>query len=291
MVSVDLYVNETTRHADVILPPTGPLGARPLRPDLPHLRRPQHRTLEPRRSSTDRMRPATTGRSTGTSRWPWTGGAGRTRRTPDAKPRRPVDEARLRTPPAQLIDALLAIQRFTGPVGRGLARRPRAESTWDRCRPQLPQRLATSPSASTWRPRSSSIRWRPPARCCGAGSSPRGLQPQPGPAARCSGARIRPIRGGITRSRARPSITRPPAPAPGAPIADARDLLLIGRRHQRDNNSWMHNQARLVRGRPRHQLLVNPADLLARGISLRRSGARRPRRAASWRSNAWPVTT
>jgi anaerobic selenocysteine-containing dehydrogenase len=40
-------------------------------------------------------------------------------------------------------------------------------------------------------------------------------------------------------------------------------LLLIGRRHLRSNNSWMHNSARLVKGKPRHQLLMNPDDLLA----------------------------
>jgi anaerobic selenocysteine-containing dehydrogenase len=44
------------------------------------------------------------------------------------------------------------------------------------------------------------------------------------------------------------------------------ELLLIGRRHQRDNNSWLHNQARLTRGRARHQLLVHPDDLAVRGI-------------------------
>jgi anaerobic selenocysteine-containing dehydrogenase len=44
-------------------------------------------------------------------------------------------------------------------------------------------------------------------------------------------------------------------------------LLLIGRRHQRDNNSWMHNVDRLTRGRPRHQLLMHPDDLAGRGIS------------------------
>jgi anaerobic selenocysteine-containing dehydrogenase len=53
----------------------------------------------------------------------------------------------------------------------------------------------------------------------------------------------------------------------GVPVApDGRDLLLIGRRHQRDNNSWLHNQTRLTRGRPRHQLLVHPRDLETRGI-------------------------
>ncbi|MGD9959760.1 molybdopterin-dependent oxidoreductase [Nocardioides sp.] len=44
------------------------------------------------------------------------------------------------------------------------------------------------------------------------------------------------------------------------------DLLLIGRRHQRDCNSWLHNASRLTRGRERHQLLMNPGDLTARGL-------------------------
>jgi anaerobic selenocysteine-containing dehydrogenase len=44
------------------------------------------------------------------------------------------------------------------------------------------------------------------------------------------------------------------------------ELLLIGRRHQSDNNSWMHNSARLTRGRPRHQLLMHPEDLADRGL-------------------------
>ncbi len=47
---------------------------------------------------------------------------------------------------------------------------------------------------------------------------------------------------------------------------DDGELLLIGRRHQRDNNSWMHNSERLTRGRPRHHLLMHPDDLDARRI-------------------------
>jgi anaerobic selenocysteine-containing dehydrogenase len=43
-------------------------------------------------------------------------------------------------------------------------------------------------------------------------------------------------------------------------------LQLIGRRHQRDNNSWMHNTARLTKGRARHHLLMHPADLASRGL-------------------------
>ncbi len=39
------------------------------------------------------------------------------------------------------------------------------------------------------------------------------------------------------------------------------ELLLIGRRHVRSNNSWMHNYQRLVKGKPRWQLLMHPQDL------------------------------
>ncbi len=44
------------------------------------------------------------------------------------------------------------------------------------------------------------------------------------------------------------------------------DLLLINRRHVRDNNSWMHNSERLIRGRNRCTLLIHPQDAVQRGI-------------------------
>ena len=37
-------------------------------------------------------------------------------------------------------------------------------------------------------------------------------------------------------------------------------FLLIGRRHLRSNNSWMHNSSRLVSGTNRYSLMMNPAD-------------------------------
>ena len=40
---------------------------------------------------------------------------------------------------------------------------------------------------------------------------------------------------------------------------------LIGRRHVRDNNSWMHNHHRLMKGKSRCQLLMNPADIEKEG--------------------------
>ena len=45
------------------------------------------------------------------------------------------------------------------------------------------------------------------------------------------------------------------------------ELLLIGRRQLRDNNSWMHNSRRLVKGPPRCTLLVHPADAASRHLA------------------------
>ena len=43
-------------------------------------------------------------------------------------------------------------------------------------------------------------------------------------------------------------------------------LRLIGRRHIRSNNSWMHNYARLVKGKDRCNLLMHPTDLAAHAL-------------------------
>ncbi len=55
--------------------------------------------------------------------------------------------------------------------------------------------------------------------------------------------------------------------APPEPWAEGGQLRLIGRRHVRSNNSWMHNAPRLVKGKPRHQLHVHPDDLATRGLA------------------------
>jgi anaerobic selenocysteine-containing dehydrogenase len=44
------------------------------------------------------------------------------------------------------------------------------------------------------------------------------------------------------------------------------DLQLIGRRHLRSNNSWMHNAERLVKGRDRCTLMIHPETAANRGI-------------------------
>ncbi len=44
------------------------------------------------------------------------------------------------------------------------------------------------------------------------------------------------------------------------------NLKLIGRRHLRSNNSWMHNAERLVKGRDRCTLMIHPETAAKRGI-------------------------
>src|SRR6185369_3336356 len=51
------------------------------------------------------------------------------------------------------------------------------------------------------------------------------------------------------------------------PRAGNGELLLIGRRDLRSNNSWMHNSERLVKGRDRCTLLMHPADAGRRGLA------------------------
>jgi anaerobic selenocysteine-containing dehydrogenase len=51
--------------------------------------------------------------------------------------------------------------------------------------------------------------------------------------------------------------------------APAPDLVLIGRRDLRSNNSWMHNLPNLVSGAPRCTVWVHPADAVRLGVAHR----------------------
>jgi len=51
-----------------------------------------------------------------------------------------------------------------------------------------------------------------------------------------------------------------------ASAAPEGKLLLIGRRHLRSNNSWMHNTSRLMKGKPRCTLMMNTADAMRLGV-------------------------
>jgi anaerobic selenocysteine-containing dehydrogenase len=56
--------------------------------------------------------------------------------------------------------------------------------------------------------------------------------------------------------RAASVLHRPPA-----------ELVLIGRRHVRSNNSWLHNSQRLVKGKPRCTLMIHPTDAELRDVA------------------------
>ena len=206
VAAVDLYVNETTRHADVILPPTSML-------ERDHYDLVFH-VLAVR--NTARFTPALFPKPDGAMH-DWeiyreivlrTGrllGGRRPLR------RRLVQGARIRLSPTRTIDLLLRTDRARLSVRR-LRRGPVDLGALEPC---LPERLMTS-----------------------------GQRVQAAPAA---------VLDDLARLDAAP--------------VHVDGLLLVGRRHQRDNNSWMHNSTRLTKGRARHQLYMHPDDLAARGIA------------------------
>jgi anaerobic selenocysteine-containing dehydrogenase len=52
-----------------------------------------------------------------------------------------------------------------------------------------------------------------------------------------------------------------------ASLANGYDLVLIGRRQLRSNNSWMHNSRRLMKGADRCTAILHPEDAVVRGLA------------------------
>ena len=48
---------------------------------------------------------------------------------------------------------------------------------------------------------------------------------------------------------------------------NSNEILLIGRRHVRSNNSWLHNSHRLVKGKSRCTLMLHPQTAAQHGIA------------------------
>lgn len=207
--AVDIYINETTRHADVILPPTSAL-------ERDHYDLVFHHFAV---RNTARFTPAVFAKGRDQRHdWQIFREIGlRTVKRLDRKPalrRRLELEARLRPSPAFLIANLLRIGRAPVRITE-LRRSPAGVDLGPLQGGLFPERLMTR------------------------GKRVDAAQPL--------------VLGDLDRLRAQA------APADG-------ELLLIGRRHKQDCNSWMHNSERLTKGRDRHHLLVNPADLEARGL-------------------------
>jgi anaerobic selenocysteine-containing dehydrogenase len=211
MVAVDPYVNETTRHADVILPPTPPLERDHY--DLAFYQ------LAVRNVA--RWNPAVLPRPADARHdWEIFRGIGfrYARRTLSRKrlKRMLPSLARLRLTPAQVVDLGLR----AGPYRLSLRQLRRTPAGIDLgpLQPSLPDDLRT---------RNKRIDLAPDL-----------------------------VLADLDRAAA---VLLAPGQRDG--------LLLVGRRHLRSNNSWMHNSTRLVKGRPRHQLLMNPADLKERSLA------------------------
>ncbi|MFG1909321.1 molybdopterin-dependent oxidoreductase [Kribbella sp. NPDC048928] len=206
MVAIDPYINETTRHADVILPPAPPL-------ERDHYDIVFHQLAV---RNTARWNNAVLPKPA-SSRHDWEIfrdlGLALVRRTPWGRRRAEVT-ARLRTPPRWIVDAGLRIGPYRLSLGK----------------------LRRSPGGVDLGP----------------------LQPALPAALHQKSKRIDLAQRMILDDLPRLDTL--------APVASG-ELLLIGRRHLRNNNSWMHNSERLVKGRPRHHLLMHPDDLTDRCLT------------------------
>jgi anaerobic selenocysteine-containing dehydrogenase len=212
MVAVDIYLNETTRHADVILPPTSALERDQY--DL------VFHNLAVR--NTSRYTPAVFAKDDDQRHdWQIFGAlASRLQKRLGTKAplqARLVAWARMTASPAVVLTGLLATGRKVSM--RRLRANP-AGVDLGPLRPTMPERLQT-----------------------------KGKRIDLAPAL---------VVGDFDRLR--------DSLASGS-AAGADELLLIGRRHKQDCNSWMHNTPRLTRGKPRHHLLMHPDDLAARGLT------------------------
>ena len=208
MVCVDPYINETTRHADVILPPTPPL-------EREHYDLAFHQLAV---RNTARWNDAVLPRpSESRHDWEIFRGLGLALlRSTGRGRKKAITSLRLRLSPRRIVDLGLRI----GPYRLSVRKLRKSVGGVDLgpLQPALPGALYTKSK------------------------------------------RI---------DLAQPMILDDLPRASEALLADrgAGGLLLIGRRHLRSNNSWMHNSARLVKGKPRHQLLMNPDDLRSRDLS------------------------
>jgi len=207
MVSLDPYLNETTRHADVILPPTSPL-------EHDHYDLAFHMNAV---RNTARYNPPVFAKPEGALHdWEIFSELGS----------RVATLLGLDAQPAVAPERIIDMGLQSGPyAGQGLSLQALLEHPsgidLGPLTPQLPGRLKT------------------PNQC---------------------------IRCDTPQTLADLERLRSEFPAQGNGAA-AAGLQLIGRRHVRSNNSWMHNFHRLVKGADRCTLLMHPDDMRARDIT------------------------
>ena len=205
MVSLDPYINETTRHADVILPPTSPLEHDHY--DLAFL------TLSVRNVA--RFNDAVFEKPEGTLHdWEIFTRLG------EKVAKLQGRETREQLPPAELVNKLLEGGNYSAAAGHS------AELSLEKLR------------------------------------------------ANPSGVDLGPLRASSTDRLQTPNNEincAIPAYLEDLPRAEtllgsSTSLRLIGRRHVRSNNSWMHNYKRLTKGKSRAHLWMHPSDMESREI-------------------------
>ncbi|MCL4265264.1 MAG: molybdopterin oxidoreductase family protein [Anaerolineae bacterium] len=239
MVAIDIYINETTRHANIILPTTTGLetehydlvfhllAVRNTAKYSPALFEPEEGMLHD-------------WQVLGELRRRLEGGGPINRKTLPGK-----IEFQKRLPPHKLIDLAL---RF-GPYGaRPLNGKPTGHNLTLAKLKRAPHGIDLGPLEPILRERLLT----PNRRIV--------LAPEPLVADVARLKETYPTRSG--RSVTEPGVAR----SEDRPHSE-RELVLIGRRDLRTNNSWMHNAPRLVKGKERCTLLMHPADAAARQLA------------------------
>ena len=209
VVSIDGYLNETTRHAHVLLPPASPLSRGHY--DLALLR----------------LRGAQRGEVLGTGH-PTTG-VGAARLGDPRRARRRGSSSRVRFAGSRVLAARA--------VAAGADRR--------RAAPHRPPPADAGEAAP--------VSARDGSRAARAGAL-RGSHRHARSHGRCCARRTL-----LREARAQLLVD--------ADRETTGELVLIGRRQLRGNNSWMHNSRRLVKGPPRCTLLVHPDDAASRHLA------------------------
>ncbi len=218
MVAVDQYVTETSRHADVILPPVSPLERDEMDIVMPLVSVRNHIRFSPA---------AVPKRAGGKDDWEILNGL--TKRLGRGLKGRGMGVAARVSSPARIVEAAL----LAGPYGMVRRGPLKGLSLWKVKRAKHGIDLGP-------------LR---PGRLPGALLTKGKRVPLAPPAFVAAARELDAI--AAEREQA---------------AADGFDLTLIGRRNLRSNNSWMHNSARLVKGRDRCTALLHPDDAAARGL-------------------------
>jgi anaerobic selenocysteine-containing dehydrogenase len=253
MVSVDIYLNETTRHADLILPPVSPLERSNY--EIPfsslavrNVAKFSPRVMDPPEDSREQWQilAELAGRINGASAEDvdelvlgsvlagCVGGAKTS--CPDVTPEQAREAIGDERGPERILDLMLRAGPYGDHFAPESAPENAPESDGERKGLSL-QALREAPHGIDYGP----------------------LEPRlPDLLGTASGAvELAPplFVADVDRLRARQD-----------PLASDDRLVLVGRRHLRSNNSWMHNLRSLAKGKERCTLLVNPEDATRLGL-------------------------